>query len=393
MRLGEGLRTDPPSPNVMKRLLSLAEVHFSCMKSDLPEDFMEYSHFKRVVEKLDWNSSPGYPYMKQHPNNRAFFEVVDGVPSHAALVKVWQLVNARLQSRDSDPVRLFIKKEPHKVSKRDKKAWRLISSVSVVDQIIDHMLLDFINDKAVTSYLDNSCKVGWTPYGGGWKYVPRKGCYAADKTGWDWSVRPWLLEMLYKLNVLLCKSGPHKKRWVELYAWRFRELYFNTVFVTSGGLKIRQRYPGVQKSGCVDTLVGNSKMQWLLHGRVCLEMNKFITWLMSMGDDTLQELEWLPEEVDDYKRRLSEFCHLKSFDKVSEFAGCRFLGSRVEPLYRGKHSYNLLHANEANFDEMAVSYALLYHRSVYRDFIRDVLESAGAEIPSLNILDVIFDGE
>lgn len=393
MRLGDGLRTDSPDVSTYRLMMDAALAEFGNLRFDLPEDFLTYEHYVRVVsEKLDWNSSPGYPYMRTSPNNGALFEVKNGIPSESALGKVWELVSAKLRGLGPDPIRLFIKKEPHKISKRDKKSWRLISSISVVDQIVDHLVLDSMNDKAVLDYMNNACKVGWTPYNGGWRIIPPGVGYSADKTGWDWSVRTWILEMLFDLRVRLCNEGPHKSNWVALYRKRFLELYNTPEFVTSGGLHLKQLNPGVQKSGCVDTLVGNSIMQYLLHSRICFEMGlAYVPWLISMGDDTYQILNMSKVELSDYVERLGQYCHVKSFDRVTEFAGYRFKGSVIEPLYKGKHSFNLLYANESVFDQMAASYSLLYHRSLRRDWLRKCFERSGVEIPSLDILDHIFD--
>lgn len=395
-KLSNGISEEPPISSVRNLTLDLALDHFSSLKHDLPEDFMTFSHFRRVVEeKIEWNSSPGVPYLYSTPNNRQLFEVVDGKPSEKSLHFMWEKLQRRIQNRDSDPIRLFIKQEPHTKKKQERKSWRLISSVSVLDQIIDHMLFDHMNDKATDTFIYHSCQVGWTPYLGGWKFMPQRGYKASDVSGWDWSVRIWLIDLYLQLRLQLCLDGPHKKLWEELVIWRFKMLYEHPSFITSGGLLFRQLFPGIQKSGCVDTIVGNSIMRWLLHCRVCIEIGLYdkirrIPFMKCMGDDGLQEyIELLEKE---YINALSKYCHLKYFDDAVEFAGYEFHGYRVEPSYIPKHAYNLLHCEEKNLDDMASSYALLYHRSQYRDWFRQMFVEAGCDIPSLRNLDMIFDG-
>lgn len=115
---------------------------------------MTESHFRRVAYEIEWT---GYPYCLQHPTNRAFLQVKDGIPSDSALNFLWTLVRIRLSERDSDLIRLFIKPEPHKLSKLESQ------SISVVDQIIDQMIFGSCNDRMIDNCQDIPSKAGWTP--------------------------------------------------------------------------------------------------------------------------------------------------------------------------------------------------------------------------------------
>jgi len=355
---------------------------------EIPIDFMEKTHFERVVRNLDWTSSPGYPWLLQHTTNAAMFRVREGVPDQQALEAVWQVVMNRLVERDSDPIRLFIKPEPHKEKKIVNKAYRLISSVSVIDQIIDGMLFGVMNERVIDNHLMLPGKVGWSPYVGGWKIMPAVGNVSLDKSAWDWSVNSWIVQELLGLRIDLCENINQK--WVDLATWRYKALYDKPEFVTSGGLLLRQKQPGVIKSGCFNTIVDNSIAQDLLHVRVCVESGCEVGDLMSMGDDTTQrDFSWRKQ----YEVLLGQYCHLKSSVERTEFAGHRFERSFIEPLYKGKHAYNILHLDDKNGQEIAASYALLYHRSRHQKFIRGVLSRMGYGLPSLGMLDVIYDGE
>lgn len=361
---------------------------WSAANWSIPADFLSFSHFERVVKDLDWTSSPGYPWLLQHTTNAAMFEVKEGEPSQRALNSVWNVVRSRLDTREVDPIRLFVKPEPHKERKLRDKAYRLISSVSVIDQIIDGMLFGEMNQAIIDHYIEVPGKVGWSPYVGGWKIMPVLGNVSLDKSAWDWSVNAWIVQEVLELRVELCQNVT--QQWLELAQWRYQALYDHPMFVTSGGLLLKQKQPGVIKSGCFNTIIDNSIAQDLLHVRVCVENGLPIGELASMGDDTTQ-----PDFAgrDFYERKLSEFCHLKSSVRATEFAGHRFKIGFVEPLYKGKHAYNIMHLDPKYGEEMAASYALLYHRSVYRDYIRGVLTRMGYNLPSLRTLDVIFDGE
>lgn len=386
VRLRDGLRTDMPSDYDRKLIMGELERQYRDARWRVPDDFMSYEHYERCVRSIDMTSSPGYPYMRRATTNGVFFQVKDGVYNEARLREVWEVVKLKIRERRSDPIRLFIKPEPHKQKKLDEQRYRLISSVSVLDQIIDAMLFGSMNDAVIENCITVPCKGGWSVYNGGWKMVPSKGVISLDKSGWDWSVQPWYFELELQLRIRLCDNLTPD--WIEYARWRYQSLFWNPTFITSGGLKLRQLQPGVMKSGCYNTLVTNSIMQSILHLRLCAEMDIRPGWLWTLGDDTLQED--IPQRKQ-YLERASQYCHVKHCVEGAEFAGMRFLSGRIEPLYRGKHSFNLLHMDRRFARETSDSYALLYHRSFYSSVLKKMLE------PLLNVKsddqrDSIWDG-
>lgn len=386
----EGIRKDAPRGDDYAWIMETMLQRWDKARWQLCGDFMERSHFERVVRSLDWTSSPGYPYLFQATTNRDFFQVGDdGEPTEFALDRAWTLVQQRLVTRDCDPIRLFIKPEPHKERKLERGAYRLISSVSVVDQIIDAMLFSEMNDVMAKNFLHVPGKIGWAPICGGWRIIPVHGQRALDKSAWDWSVNGWIPQMLLDLRYHLMEPTERAEEWLELARWRYAALYQNPVFITSGGLLLRQREPGVMKSGCINTISDNSLAQDLLHVRVCKQLDLEDGALIAMGDDTLQDD--FPE-FESYEHALSAYCHVKSSVKKSEFAGYHFKTSSVEPLYRGKHAFNMLHLDDKYGQEVANSYCLNYHRSAYRGRIRAIFRSLGYKVPLLVSCDSVFDG-
>lgn len=365
---------------------------YEAAKWELPSDFLEYSHYERVVrEHITWQSSPGYPYLLEAPTNEVFFGVVNGVPSEEALRRVYQLVASRIQEGGSDPIRLFIKPEPHKIKKLEKGAYRLISSVSVVDQIIDHMLFAPMNDAMIENHLNLPAKIGWSPMKGGWKILPVN-WMSLDKSAWDWSMMPWLIQQIHGLREQLCvnKNSQKFKRWQKVSQMRYQQLYDKPLFVTSQGFYLRQINPGVQKSGCVNTISDNSIAQDFLHAVACIMSDQPITPQWSMGDDTYTKP---PQDLRKYLEVLQQFCHLKFGAQGSEFAGFRYFeGGYVEPMYRGKHAFNILHLNQNFAEEFVNSYTLLYHRSTLSELMREFLGRVSTP-PLSQWCDDIFDGE
>lgn len=362
-------------------------VEYQPVRWSIPEDFMSYEHFRRVVFDMDMSSTPGYPYQLAYPTIGDFLGYRgDGTFDENILRQQWLLTLERVRNRECDPIRLFIKQEPHKLSKVEKQSWRLISAVSVMDQIIDHMLFDPMNKRMVDEFLSIVPQIGWAPLYLGWANMPATGI-AMDKSGWDWSVRPWLCEEVLELRCALCENLTTE--WKELAQWRYKCLFDQPIFVTSSGHFLRQKEPGVMKSGCVNTISDNSIMQDILNKVVEVETGLSSAWMKTMGDDTLQSD---PGDVDTYLQSLKKYCIVKEVKNRVEFAGFDFQFDRIEPLYFNKHCWNLLHANPVHGNELASSYSLLYHRSRKSRLIKHVVSHLGL-VPSDAWLDAIWDGE
>lgn len=375
---------DPASKSLLRETLRRK---YQPVKWKIPSDFLSFEHFRRVVSDMDMTATPGYPYQLAYPTNGAYLGYRgDGTFDENILRQHYNSVVERIRLRECDPIRLFIKQEPHKKSKADKQSWRLISAVSVLDQIIDHMLFDPMNQKMVDEHLHIVPQVGWAPLYQGWTMMPTTGI-AMDKSGWDWSVLPWLIDEVLELRATLCENMTDE--WRELARWRYSCLFNQPVFVTSSGHFFRQRNPGVMKSGCVNTITDNSIMQDVLDIVVAMETGLWSLWMKTMGDDTLQSD---PGDIRSYVKTLSKYCLVKDVVNRVQFAGFDFSYDHVEPLYFGKHCWNLLHANPAHGDELASSYSLLYHRSRKNRLIKRVVAYLGY-VPSDDWLDQIWDGE
>lgn len=351
----------------------------------IPDNFLTREHFERVVYSLDFTSSPGYPYMLQAPTNRILFGYDDktGTLDPVKLDYIWEIVKYNLNNRKADPIRLFIKPEPLSDRKINAKKYRLISSVSVVDQIIDHMLFGTMNSLLIEKCNETPVKTGWTPMTGGWKSVPCQNIVSTDKSSFDWTVSLWMVQAELEIRMNLCDNLTDE--WKNLAAFRYKKLFLEPIFITSGGLQLRQNFPGVMKSGCVNTISSNSIIQLLIHFRVAEEVNEDIKFMWAMGDDVIQE-----NKSDEYFDHLARYCILKEKSSHIEFAGYRF-GRNIEPLYFGKHAFMLLNQKEKFIEETADSYALLYHRSSRRSLVREILQELKKDLVTEEFLDQIWD--
>lgn len=379
---------DGPDYVTRTRILHVTKRFYRECRWRIPDDFLTRAHYERALEQLEWQSSPGYPYMNHGTTNAQYF--CWGTENYPLKVdEVWDIVQRRLKGEASDPIRLFIKPEPLKKKKLENKTYRLISSVSVVDQILDIMIFGDCNEALIANWYKIPNKAGWSPVGGGYRIMPRQQWMAIDKSKWDWSVKPWLLEMDLELRAAMCVNVSAK--WLELASMRYVQLFGNPLFVTSGGVLLRQRKPGVMKSGCINTISSNSIMQTILHVTACLKLDIPVGAIYTMGDDTLQQPV---KNLQPYLDELSKYCVVKHAVLRNEFAGFRYTGCHVEPLYKGKHAYKLLHmtSDKELQQQLCESYCLNYHRSVDRDAIRSIFQSLGNEPPALEFLDSIWDG-
>lgn len=331
MRYRDGLREDPPEQRIAALLHETLDARYETVKWEIPDDFMQYTHFQRVLEDLELKSSPGYPLMRQYASNKELLGVKDDKRTYdpVRVNMVWEMINRRLKDRTSDPIRLFVKPEPITKKKVAQGRNRLISSVSVIDQLIDAMLFGEMNKKIHDNHHNLASKVGWSPYVGGWKTIPR-GWVATDKSAWDWTATMWLAQECLEARRRLCTTqGPKLSQWYELAVWRYKKLYERVEFVTSLGMRFKAMFSGVVKSGSYNTIDDNTMMQEILHIRTCLEIGNPITAQFVLGDDVLQEKMPNPRK---YYNHLSQFCVLKEVITATEFAGHRFKGPIVEPL-------------------------------------------------------------
>nr|UGO57343.1 MAG: hypothetical protein 1 [Riboviria sp.] len=387
----DGCRKDLPPAAALRFLLDRLATDFKACLWDIPDDFLSWDHYLRAVSSLDWTSSPGYPHMRRATSNGQFFGVKDGKPDPERVRDIWAEVQDRLEALErgelaADHIRLFVKAEPLKPKKVLTNSFRLISSVSVVDQIIDHMLFDGMNETMYDNWDKTPSRVGWSPFCGGWRVMPRGKSLALDKSSWDWTVQMWMIDVVLRLRTKLCRNVNEK--WLSLAKARYLALFDSPTFITSGGMILKQRQPGVMKSGCVNTIADNTIMQIMLHYRVVQELGWPVSGIVAMGDDTLQQPVVNERQ---YLDKMSEYCIVKQIEHKTEFAGMLFDGRSVEPVYCGKHAFTLLHMDPKIEQDLAVSYTLLYHRSKYRDWFENLFSDMGLEVPDRDWRDAIYD--
>lgn len=186
-----------------------------------------------------------------------------------------------------DPVRLFVKQEPHTAKKLREKRYRLISSVSLIDQVVERLLFGYQNNREIALWRVCPSKPGMGLSAGEqaqsiWTELCAKHfmhpAAEADISGFDWSVQQWELEADLEMRRIL---GSFSSRCYRVAKNRMFCLSLS-VFQLSDGSLIAQGEPGIMKSGSYVTSSTNSRIR-------CL-MAKLIgsPWCIAMGDDSVE---------------------------------------------------------------------------------------------------------
>lgn len=279
---------------------------------------------------------------------------------------------------EADPLKVFVKQEPHKISKIEEGRFRLISGVSLVDTIVDRIIFGELIRSASkpTNILKTPCAVGWAPNRGGWRYIAMHypNGFSIDRKAWDWTVTEWLVR-IWEQFIKNMHPG-HPTWWKNIVSTRFTCLFYTAVFCFPDNQLIQQGTPGIMKSGCLLTLLLNSVGQTILHilTQLRLHKNPFDNMPLSMGDDTLQKPF---DYMEPYATELAKMALIKEAEYThgyAEFIGFLFTRQGFYPAYWKKHLYQLRHLDPSVMRETLVSYQMLwYHNPVMLNFIRDII--------------------
>lgn len=194
-----------------------------------------------------------------------------------------------------DPIYTFIKDEPHKREKLDKNRLRIISGVSLVDNLIERLLFSKQNKLEIELNSDIPFKPGMGLHDDGQEklfswFKARQAEYpvcSSDVSGWDWSIPAWLLDAALAYRARFCKGSVP---WYHLACIRF-ECMKRKVFQLPSGKRYSQQHPGILPSGSYITSATNSHMRLILCFVVQLMLGYDFTSEAEggvMGDDALE---------------------------------------------------------------------------------------------------------
>lgn len=277
-----------------------------------------------------------------------------------------------------DEIKIFVKREPHKIAKIEEERYRLISAVSMVDSMVDRILFGDLFRSVKRKPGVAGVMIGWSPIKNGSYFLTsqlKSGKYLSlDKSAWDWSVQEWLIVILRELLIDLHPDSPLWFR--RMVRARFSLLFDNPIFRFSDGTLVRQQVPGIMKSGCYLTILLNSLGQLIVHTLAAARIGRTPPPLFCLGDDTVQE------DVD-FRDELVSAIEAMGFKLKVDVSNCvRFCGFEMSgldytPEYREKHRFLLEHLtlDPDIACSTLLSYQVLYYNDarvlrVIRDLIR-----------------------
>lgn len=330
--------------------------------------------FLFALSDIDPNSTPGKCMMSRFGSTNAEALGWDGETYDMDRIRIlYNLVKNRFEQLMNgeliaDDIKIFIKREPHKIQKIKDGRLRLISSVSLVDAMIDRILFMKLQKKQIRLFNTVPIMIGWSPLNGGYRFLDSKLRAASskylliDKSSWDWTVPGWMIDLLLRVIKNLAIQAPDW--WLKVVESRFELLFSRPTYVFSDGSLAEQVGRGIMKSGCYLTIFLNSIAQLLLHELIIAKGGiSTIRLPYCLGDDTIQGLDE-EFEVGKYVEIMESF-GFKPKVQVShekEFAGFIIDCDKYLPSYRQKHLFLLSHLTKD--DEIAKqtlqSYQLLY---------------------------------
>lgn len=197
----------------------------------------------------------------------------------------------------TDPVRVFIKNEPHTLKKLHNNMERIIGGVSVVDQIIDRFLFSPQNSLEIEEFVNIPSKAGMGLNDSGItqiydivKEAESKGVDLCefDVSSWDWTVQSYEFDFDCELRIKLYGISPNSQL-ASLIRNRTHCIK-NACYVTSSGYLLAQTVPGIMKSGLYCTASSNSHINYFNLWQAGAK------WAIVMGDDGVaQYVEGLKE--------------------------------------------------------------------------------------------------
>lgn len=357
---------DPPAWDVRSKHIDITNKDYLTFGN--PEWLSQYDRgeWSKAIDELKLSikedSSPGVPFAQFAQTNELVFSLLGVEFNEVVLDRIECLLAYNLEEIRSmgrkervdknlmDPVRCFVKAEPHKIEKVKEGRMRLIASVSLVDKMIEMMLHRTLHKLEVSNWRTIPSKPGI-----GFckemnddvydyviqKHADTKMCYA-DVSGWDWSVKAYMIEDCAEGEIRLCTNP--SQVWQHLVrAEAIKEA--ETVYQFSDGLLVAPDYKGVVNSGKYKTSRGNS---WM---RVYLGHMVGARHICAAGDDSVES--YVQDAVERYA---SLGFSIKDYQRVEtgfEFCSRWYERNRSYPLNGDKALMNLLHSKidtDAHFD-------------------------------------------
>nr|QVG74737.1 hypothetical protein 2 [Virus sp.] len=352
-----------PDYDTQQWILYVMEKEYENARWRLPGSWWSFEAFVEAVRHLEMTSSPGIPYMKEAPTIGEWLRW-DGVRcDDFQLRRLWFEVQQVFEEDYQLRLRVFIKQEPHKKAKAEDGRWRLILASPLNVQVAWHMCFSYMNDIEIENAYFLPSQQGLNLAGGMWKLYYRQWCQnkqtcGMDKSAWDWTAPWWVFLLDLEFRKRLCRQGD-VDGWLRRAEVLYRQMFEHPILVLSDGSEYEQLYPGIMKSGCVNTISTNSHGQCFVHCAVAKDNDLPVLPLPKcVGDDTLMVETQIPNNVFDMYSIYG--VQVKSVSSTLEFVGREFTEAGPMPMYVGKHVAKAHYVDDVNLacylDSMAREY-------------------------------------
>lgn len=347
----------------------------------------------KAVGRVKPDSSPGYPYNLRFATNKLLLDrhrdqvislVAWRLKMRSSLpVSYWESATpaAWLAAGLSDPVRPFLKQEPHPRRKAKDKKWRMICGVSVVDQCFERCIFTMFTDACKLNYPNLPVQLGIgfsdemvteTQRQIAAKASSPDNVWSSDAPSWDAGVNPpmtasFAVAVEGKAHVRSERLRRALTSWYYTACW--------SLYVTPSGFIYLKLKPGQTLSGSFATSIWNGWMRRLLSIAVR------VPWSLHAGDDTTDLPDFPGSELADrYAERGVVLRDLKQYSRDSfEFCSHRYevvAGRCVAYLTSWRKAiYKLLSAKSPAPDAIrGVQYELRHNDPSIWSKVEDILD-------------------
>lgn len=341
-----------------KRLLPLY------LKHNLPQYLISYDRkawSKAIDELKDFvkaEASPGSPHAQVSNRNDSFLTIMGERFNDIVLDRIESILRVPLETLSEmtrkerldcnlvDPVRIFVKNEPHKMEKIREGRVRLIMSVSLTDKMIEMLLSRHVCKLEIQNWKTIPSKPGI-----GFSKEDNDSVYAdvlnsgldmsyADVSGWDWGVKQW--QILDEAESLIKLSNHESEDWKHLLRAK-AVLESESIYQFSDGVLVAPIYKGIVNSGKLRTSRGNSWMRVRLADLIGSRKT------IAAGDDSVENtVEDAPSKYMEYGVRCKDYV---TVDKIFEFCSRIYGNGYSYPVNKVKMVMNLLSHEPKSFFE------------------------------------------
>jgi hypothetical protein len=338
----------------------------------------------QLMDTVKRDSSPGLPLHALAPTKGEIVDKHKELVIQAVLARIDLLTSVDILPEDPvdlvkrgfvDPVRIFVKDEPHSLNKIRQGRYRLIASVSIVDELIEKSMFTEQNSCEIDNWLTCPSKPGIglsldDQTDQFWDSVePTLSDEAeGDVTAWDFSMKEWMLKFDVEARLKLAHASPD-----SVFAKLMRNqthCFARSVFINSSGKMFKQSIPGIMKSGSYRTSSTNSRcrvgVSYMIGSERCI----------AMGDDSVEQ--YVPDAITRYEAIGVNLKMYKQCQDSFEFCSHLFSKGKSIPLNWDKGLYRLLsneltESNRKAILELVRQFLDEYRHSPELDRCKDVI--------------------